>query len=188
MPVSPLAGDVIELWENSTDSFATATRIWEGTASSVTIVKSDETTRYYWVRARALNGNTSTTEPPNSGTASGAEPPVPYDSLTVTADQSTYDALTTGAASSGTVTDTITPSITVSGGTAPYTYQWTELIDITSGVGISDATIEEPTFSHTGTVSELSPAYAQYKLVVTDDVGETGSVTIGLRFTWGSTL
>lgn len=76
MPLEVLAGDVIELWEyTSSTPFASATKIWEGAASGVIVDKSDTTTRYYWVRARALNTNTSTTEPPTTGVSGVALAP-----------------------------------------------------------------------------------------------------------------
>lgn len=75
MPLEVLAGDVIELWEHTSSTpFASATKVWEGNANRVTLAKSDTTTRYYWIRARALNTNTSTTEPATTGVSAAALP------------------------------------------------------------------------------------------------------------------
>lgn len=68
MPLEMLAGDVIELWEHTSSTpFSSATKIWEGRSSRVLIEKDDPALQYYWIRARATNGNTSTTEPASTG-------------------------------------------------------------------------------------------------------------------------
>jgi hypothetical protein len=74
LPLEMLPGDVIELWQHTASTpFASATKIWEGTSSSVVLNKDDTTTRYYWVRARAANGNTSSVHPATNGVAGTAD-------------------------------------------------------------------------------------------------------------------
>lgn len=107
--------------------------------------------------------------------------------LTVSASAGTYQASSSGAAESGGVSATITPTITVSGGTAPYTYAWAETFDTTGGVNCSNTAIEEPTFGHTGAVFQFSAAYASWRLTVTDSNGLKGWVDVGFRFRWVNT-
>lgn len=62
-----------ELWEYTANTpFASATMIWSGRATSVTIAKNDRTTRYYWVRVRTRGARVSTTEPSGNGLAGTA--------------------------------------------------------------------------------------------------------------------
>jgi hypothetical protein len=66
---------ISELWEYTASTpFASATKIWEGRSSSVTITKTDTTTRYYWVRIRTIGGQTSSTFPAATGQAGAANP------------------------------------------------------------------------------------------------------------------
>lgn len=60
---------ITELWEATTDSFGSATKIWEGKGTRVTISKSVliTATRYYWVRMRTIAGQVSATEPATNG-------------------------------------------------------------------------------------------------------------------------
>jgi hypothetical protein len=66
---------ISELWEYTASTpFSSATMIWSGRANSVTVTKSDTTTRYYWVRVRTIGGQTSSTFPAVTGTAGTANP------------------------------------------------------------------------------------------------------------------
>jgi hypothetical protein len=80
-PLEMLPGDVIELWQHTASTpFASATKIWEGTASSVVLNKDVTTTYYFWVRARAANGNPSSVHPATNGVA-GAADDAPVDGM-----------------------------------------------------------------------------------------------------------
>lgn len=65
---------ITELWEHTSDSFGSATKIWEGRGTTVVIHKEDFTTRYYWVRVRTIANQTSTTEPATNGVTAVALP------------------------------------------------------------------------------------------------------------------
>jgi hypothetical protein len=114
-------GSVYQLWEyTSASPFASATKIWEGTATSVFIYRFDTTTRYYWVRVVDAAGNPSATEPATNG--------VPAASSSVLT--SLYAFANTSSVSATNDSATVTTSavsITAVGGTPTYSYAWTKL-------------------------------------------------------------
>jgi hypothetical protein len=64
------AGAVYEVWEyTAATPFASATRVWIGNSTTVTIPKTDTTTRYYWVLSRMPDGTASAQYPAGSGLA-----------------------------------------------------------------------------------------------------------------------
>lgn len=64
---------IVELWEYTANTpFASATRIWVGKGNRVSIEKTDQTTRYYWVRLVTIGGQVSATEPSGNGLAGAA--------------------------------------------------------------------------------------------------------------------
>lgn len=63
---------ISELWEATTDSFGSATKIWEGRGTRLTLGKSDSITRYYWHRMRTIGGQTSATFPTTNGVPGNA--------------------------------------------------------------------------------------------------------------------
>jgi hypothetical protein len=58
---------ITELWGNTTDSFGSATKIWEGRGTRVVVGRDDLTIRYYWVRVRTIGGQTSDSYPATNG-------------------------------------------------------------------------------------------------------------------------
>jgi hypothetical protein len=69
MPV----GAVYELYEYSSSTpFASASKVWEGIATSCRLYKDDFTTRYYWVRVRMPDGTYGTEHPTSSAGVAGA--------------------------------------------------------------------------------------------------------------------
>ena len=63
---------ISELWENTTDSFGSATRIWWGRGTRVVIQKEDVTVRYYWWRVTTIGGQVSSTYPATNGVQAAA--------------------------------------------------------------------------------------------------------------------
>lgn len=89
--------------------------------------------------------------------------------------------LATGAASSGTVTSD-SQAVTVTGGTAPYTYAWS-YVSGSLAISITSPTGSSTTFS--ATVDDGSPEEAVFKCTVTDNLGfvvETNSISVQLRW------
>ncbi len=69
-----IPGQKYRIYENTSGQpFSTATKVWEGTSSRTTLLKTDTTTRDYWVTA-AFGANESAPRPTGSGTAAAALP------------------------------------------------------------------------------------------------------------------
>ncbi|MBX5463688.1 MAG: hypothetical protein IRZ28_21705 [Steroidobacteraceae bacterium] len=84
-PAGQLALSETELWEYTASTpFASATRVANGISSPFLLPKDDATTRYYWIRQRALYGaGVSSTEPAGAGIP-GAALRVDIESITGT--------------------------------------------------------------------------------------------------------
>lgn len=76
LPSQVLPGTTIELWEYTASTpFSSATLVWYGTVTNVLLGKSDIVTRYYWVRTRGPNNQTSPTYPAVTGVSGVALTP-----------------------------------------------------------------------------------------------------------------
>jgi hypothetical protein len=74
-PTNFIAGSVLELWEYTASTpFASATKVAElSRGDTLYLAKRDTTTRYYWVRHRFPDGQTSSTYPSSAGQAGVAD-------------------------------------------------------------------------------------------------------------------
>ena len=76
--IAPAAGastdEVYEIYEHTASTpFSSATLIWSGRVTKVVVAKGDQTTRYYWVKARR-NESVSTNYPATTGVSGVALP------------------------------------------------------------------------------------------------------------------
>lgn len=173
-PADFAVGSVYQLWEYTNNSpFSSATKIWEGTATSVFIYRFDTTTRYYWVRVIDAAGNPSATEPATNGIPAASSSVV--SSLYAFANTSSVSAI----ADTATVT-TGTISITAVGGTATYTYAWTKLSGDT--ITATSATSSSTTFSGATMVSGET-RNAIFRCTVTDSASPQATYTVDVAVT-----
>lgn len=173
-PADFAVGSVYQLWEYTSSSpFASATKIWEGTATSVFIYRFDTTTRYYWVRVIDAAGNPSATEPATNGIPAASSSVV--SSLYAFANTSSVSAI----ADTATVT-TGAISITAVGGTATYTYAWTKLSGDT--ITATSATSSSTTFSGATMVSGET-RNAIFRCTVTDSASPQATYTVDVAVT-----
>lgn len=143
-------------------------------------------TRYYWVRARNYdfgdNANAVSDRFPNSDTSTviASAGAVPSNALSVSG--SPVYGFNSGPSILGTVTSA-NASLTVSGGTSPYTYSWSH-VSTSSGntPSISSSTASNPTF--TATVSDNVSSVSSWQVTVTDNASATASTYVSVTLTW----
>jgi len=168
-PADFAVGSVYQLWEyTSASPFASATKIWEGTATSVFIYRFDTTTRYYWVRVVDAAGNPSATEPATNGVPAASSSVLT--SLYAFADTSSVSATNDSA----TVT-TSAASITAVGGTPTYSYAWTKLSGDT--ITATSPSASSTTFSGATMVSGET-RNAIFRCTVTDSASPEATYTV----------
>jgi hypothetical protein len=163
--------------------FANSTKIWEGYAFSVFIAKADTNTRYYWIlQYRA--GEVSVTEPAGAGIA-GAAASVTSALAAEIAPAST-SVLASGFNNPATITTPATtqPTVTASGGTAPYTYAWTWSSGGT-GITIISPTASATRFSGTNALDGTIKTGVA-RCTVTDDDAATVYVEAAVSLGWPS--
>jgi hypothetical protein len=170
-PDSAVAGVTYEVFEHTAASpFASATKIREAPQVSITIPRTDTTTRYYWVRSKYLV-NTSAERPIGNGLAG-----------TPTALSTGFRA--TAAPSSiffqGPNSTVTSNSCNVSpvNGTGPFTYAWTHISGDAS-VAVSAPSAASTTFSTTGLANEEARS-AVKRCTITDATSATALIDVSV--------
>jgi hypothetical protein len=161
---------IFEVFEHTSSTpFSSATKVWSGNVTNAILVKTDTTTRYYWVRAKTGAGTASATEPPGAGLP-GAVGVLPS-ALTVSASPSNIVKTDTGASIT-----TASTTVTAVGGTTPYTYAWTRIAGSTS---ISADSPAAATTTFTGSSLVSGTTYdATFRCTVTDSAGTPAVKTV----------
>ena len=147
-------------------------------------------TRYYWVRARGYDvgedASSRSDRFPDSDTSGifntvGSVPTAP---TTLAVLGNNIWGFNFGSTSTGSVTSN-SAQLTVSGGTAPYTYAWTR-ISVNSGtndVAADNATSATTTFTNPN-VSMNVVSNSTWQVTVTDDVSATATATMNVSLSW----
>jgi hypothetical protein len=143
--------------------------VYSGNSTVVFLPKSDTTTRYYWVKARRYQYE-STSFPATNGIPSGAGA-----GSTVLAVSADYSSLT--ASGSGTTVTSATVTATAIRGTSPYTYAWTKVSGDTITIG--SAATAGTTFEATSLASGES-RNAIFRCTATDNVAATATVDVNI--------
>jgi hypothetical protein len=185
----------IEIYASSSSAWSGASKIGTTTSTQFTHGGSNKVdpisegdTRYYWVRARNFEFSDDATalSPrfPNSD-ASGivaSAGVIPAGSATLSVSANNVNGFDSGPNFSGTVTSG-TASVTVSGGTSPYTYSWSH-VSTSNGTtpSISSSTISNPYWS--GTVSDGNSSVSTWQVTVTDNASATASAYVTVTLTW----
>lgn len=173
LPTNHIAGVVFEVWEyTSASPFSSASKLRETPQASITIARTDTTTRYYWIIGRY--GQQYGTEAPIGSGIPGAAAAI-TSGFRASASPTSVGRTTTSS-SSTTTTCTIIPV----GGTSPYTYSWTRTGG-DSSTTISSSTSGAVTFSRTSMVVDTSYT-STWDCVVTDNTSATRTVTVSVWF------
>ena len=161
---------IYEIFEHTSSTpFSSATKVWSGIVTNALLVKTDTTTRYYWVRTKTGAGTPSTTEPPGAGLA-GTVGVLPSN-LTVSASPSAISKTDTAA-----TIVTASTTVTAVGGTSPYTYAWTR-ISGSSSISATSASAATTTFTGSSLVSGTTYD-AVFRCTVTDSAGTPAVKTV----------
>ncbi len=174
---------LIRLYEHTSSTpFSSASLIWEGYGMEVFIPKEDTTTRYYWL---VLNrsGVDSVPNPPVVGLPGAASDAVA--TLYVLAFP-VFLSKSAGVPPSSPWTLITDPTEAIaSGGTPPYTYQWTWSNGGT-GITIDTPTAATTTFSGTH-VSDGTVLSGTALITVTDSAAATATYVVAVQLSWPST-
>lgn len=174
-PLITVPGVTYSIYEyTSSTPFSSATAVATGlTGTSRTLIKADTTTRYYWIKAVAPNGNASGEAPTGTGISGRA--------LSVSAGFRTSPATSSlGKTGTASTLTTAAAALSVVGGTPGYTYSWV----YTSGdasVTCSASTTINPTFSRAGMALE-DKFDSVWTLTVTDSLSATCTHIVYLHF------
>jgi hypothetical protein len=163
------AGSTYQLWQYTAASpFSSATKIWEGGSTHYTlaITNSANPTLYYWIVA-VFRGNASPTSP-------AATAGCPAKALSVTAGFRASCPSSMYKIGSSASNGTSPVPVSVSGGTAPFTYAWT-YVSGDATITCSSSTSSAPGFSKTGMASPTSAYVATWQCVVTDAASLTST-------------
>ena len=173
---------VAELYEYTASTpFSSATKIWEGNASSVFITKVDTTTRYYWLQLRNPLQQKSNPTPPAASAGVPGAASIISTTLNGSVAPGSLGANVNGSGAFTTSSAVVTPS----GGTPGYTYAWTWGSGGTS-VTITTPTAASTTFSTTGMTSGVRSGTAV--CTITDSIGGTKTVNVTVTFTFVAAL
>ena len=169
-------GAVYQVFEyTSSTPFASATKVFEGNATSVFLPKSSGTTYYYWVKVVTVEGYESETEPVEVGVPGSATGTVGGLAVSVS----------TGSVSAASDTATVTSgnvTATASSGTPTYTYAWTKVSggSITATAASSATTAFEATSLTSGETRT-----AIFRVTATDSASPqstaTADVSVSIR-------
>ena len=187
----------VEVFASPDNSWANAvligttqgTQFTHGGANRVDSLSTGDT-RYYWVRARGYDlgddESAVSLRYPNSDTSTifntvGTVPAAPTTLAVLANNVWGFDS---GLASSGSVTSN-PASLTVSGGTSPYTYSWNR-ISVTSGtndVAADNSTSATTTFTNP-TVSANVVSSSTWQVTVTDSDSNVATATVNVSLSW----
>jgi hypothetical protein len=176
---------LVELWEaDEGDPFSSATKIWEGYSFSVIIPKADTTDRDYWIRQYRA-GQLSVTEPAGDGLTAAAASVTAALSAEVVPNSTSASANPSGSNPQSITTPVATtPTVTATGGTAPYTYAWTWVVGGT-GITIVSPTASATRFSGTNALDGTVKS-GTARCTVTDDVAAEVYVDVAVQLRWPS--
>lgn len=155
----------------SATPFSSATKVAQNLiGTSRTVIKSDTTTRYYWITAKATQFGTESAESPTGNGVPGAALTITT-GFRATVSSSTVYKLLVGTSSGNSSSVTVTPINGVPG----YTYSWARVSGDTS-ITANSATSATTNFNNTGmTDQEMNSAL--FRCTVTDSTGGTPLTT-----------
>lgn len=173
VPFNYIGGVIFDIYEyTAATPFGSATKIGETPQSSITLGKTDTTTRYYWVQAR-YGTVTGPEEPAGDGIAGKAAAVAA--GFRASASPTSVGKTTTSAGGT-TPTTTVTPV----NGTAPYTYAWTRVSGDAS-TSANSATSAATTFSRSS--MSVGVSYnSTWRCTVTDNVAATATCDVSVHF------
>lgn len=186
---TPIADAIIFSWAQSTyfpgaatyklfrftaaSPFSSATMVWQGGSTHVTIPITDAAnpTLFYWVVASFAGGDSDPIPDASAGQ--------PAKALSVTAGFRA-SANNVSHIGNGASQTTGLSTVAVSNGTPAYTYAWT-YVSGDASITCNSATTVSTSFSRTGLVN-LTSYNAVWKCTVTDSTTATTSVNVGIHF------
>ncbi|MDW8258601.1 MAG: phage tail protein [Gammaproteobacteria bacterium] len=178
-PASYTQDTVAVLYEHTSASpFSSATQIWAGAATSVTIAKTDTTTRYYWVRLRATLNKYGPRTPSGDGMPAAA-------SSISTGFRATASPTSVGKVGTTSSLTSNATTVTPVNGTSPYTYSWSPVSGDTA-ITTNSPTSATTTFTRTGLAVDET-VQAVRRCTVTDSTSATATVDVTVTFTRIST-
>ena len=152
--------------------FSSATAIATGlTGTSRTVIKTDTTTRYYWITARDYFSGVESTESPIGSGLPGAALTITT-GFRATVSPGAHFKLLIGTGSGSTSgSSTVTPI----NGVSPYTYSWVRFSGSTK-ITVNSSTAQTTGFSASG-LANLEEVDAVFRCTVTDSTGGTPLTT-----------
>jgi hypothetical protein len=174
-PTLTVPGTTYTIYEyTSSTPLSSATAVASGlTGTSRTLIKVDTTTRYYWIKAVAPNGNLSGPTPTTTGISGRA--------LSISAGfRMNPNSLSLGKTGTASTLTTAAASAVVVGGTPGYTYSWVYTSGDTSITCSANTTIN-PTFSRASMAVD-DEFDGVWTLTTTDSLSATCTCVVGLHF------